>query len=105
MPRRRSPAVAPEEKTVEQYEHRGKKRANNPPVGLVTPDSDRDESKKKYAYDSHLDPKLEWSGKAERMSFQVTDRVPAPRTSAASSRAYSEQLQVAKVGVALTPPR
>jgi adenine-specific DNA-methyltransferase len=71
MPHRRSPAVAPEQKTVEQYEHRGKKRANNPPVGLVTPDSDRDEPKKKYAYDSHLDPKLEWSGKAERMSFQV----------------------------------
>src|SRR5437764_6238054 len=71
MPRRRSPAVAPEEKTVEQYEHRGKKRANNPPVGLVTPESDRDEPTKTYAYDPYLDPKLEWSGKAERNSFQI----------------------------------
>src|SRR2546428_12308267 len=71
MPRRRSTAVTPEEKTVEQYEHRGKKRANNPPVGLVTPETDRDEPKRTYAYDSHLDPKLEWSGKAEHMSFEV----------------------------------
>lgn len=71
MPRRRSSAAVPEQKTVEQYEHRGKKRANNPPVGLVTPDSDRDEPKKAYAYDPHLDPRLEWSGKAERTSFKV----------------------------------
>ncbi len=71
MPRRRSSAGAPEEKTVEQYEHRGKKRANNPPVGLVTPESDRDEPKKTYAYDPHFDPRLEWAGKAERISFEV----------------------------------
>ncbi len=25
---------------IEQYEHRDKKRVNNPPVGLVTPDTD-----------------------------------------------------------------
>lgn len=70
MPRRRSSEPAPE-KTVEQYEHLGKKRANNPPVGLVTLDSDRDEPKKTYAYDPHLDPQLEWAGKAERMSFDI----------------------------------
>ena len=52
-------------------EHRGKKRANNPPVGLVTTETDRDEPKKAYVYDPHLDPLLEWSGKAERMSFEV----------------------------------
>jgi hypothetical protein len=27
---------------IEQYEHKGKERANNPPVGLVTPDTDID---------------------------------------------------------------
>lgn len=71
MPRRRSSVPAPDQKTVEQYEHRGKKRANNPPVGLVTPESDRDEAKKTYAFDPHLDARLDWSGKAERMSFAV----------------------------------
>ncbi len=26
-------------KAIEQYDHKGKKRVNNPPVGLVTPDA------------------------------------------------------------------
>lgn len=56
---------------VEQYEHKDKKRANNPPVGLVTSDTDKDEGKKTYAYDPHLDPQLQWTGKAERTSFDV----------------------------------
>jgi len=63
--------AAPEQKAVEQYEHREKRRANNPPVGLVTPESDRDEPRKPYAYDPHLDPRLDWAGKAERASFDV----------------------------------
>lgn len=56
---------------LEHYTHRKKKRVNNPPVGLVTPDTDRDAGKKKYAYDPHLDPVLQWAGKAERGSFAV----------------------------------
>ncbi|MGH9691063.1 MAG: hypothetical protein ACRD4C_08300 [Candidatus Acidiferrales bacterium] len=57
---------------IDQYDHKGKKRANNPPVGLVTPETDPpDPSKKIYAYDPHLDPQLVWAGKAERMSFEV----------------------------------
>lgn len=71
MPRRRAPGGAPEQKAIEQYEHRGTKRTNNPPVGLVTTATDPGEGKKKYTYDPHLDPTLEWSGKAERMSFEV----------------------------------
>ncbi|MGH9352428.1 MAG: DNA methyltransferase [Terriglobia bacterium] len=59
-------------KPIEQYDHKGKKRANNPPVGLVTPETDPPEpAKKTYAYDPHLDPQLVWAGKAERMSFEV----------------------------------
>lgn len=49
----------------------GKKRVNNPPVGLVTPDTDIDEKRKKYAHDPHLDPQLTWAGKAEHTSFEV----------------------------------
>ena len=38
-------------KSIETYAHTGKDRVNNPPVGLVTPDTDRDAGKKTYAYD------------------------------------------------------
>ena len=56
---------------VRNYTHKGKKRLNNPPVGLVTPDTDQDQGKKTYAYDPHLDPQLTWAGKAEHTSFKV----------------------------------
>jgi adenine-specific DNA-methyltransferase len=57
---------------IESYEHKGKQRVNNPPVGLVTPDTDPDAgAKKTYIYDPHLDPQLQWAGKAEHTSFEV----------------------------------
>ena len=59
-------------KDIEQYDHKDKQRLNNPPVGLVTPDTDKDTGKKKeYQYDPHLDPSLQWAGKAEHTSFEV----------------------------------
>ena len=58
-------------KPIEQYDHKGKKRVNNPPVGLVSPELDRERGVKAYAYDPHLDPQLQWSGKAEHTSFEV----------------------------------
>jgi adenine-specific DNA-methyltransferase len=59
-------------KQIEQYEHSKDKRANIPHVGLVTPDSDPDTGEKKtYEYDPHLDPQLQWAGKAEHTSFEV----------------------------------
>ena len=45
-----------EKKPIEQYEHKEASCANNPPVGLVTPETDRDAGKKTYAYDPHIDP-------------------------------------------------
>ena len=60
-----------DKKPIEQYEHPDKKRKNNPPVGLVTPETDKDGGKKTYAYDPHLDPQLVWAGKAEHTSFEV----------------------------------
>jgi len=56
---------------VEAYQHEGKKRLNNPPAGLVTPETDRDAGNKTYAYDPHIDPALQWAGKAELTSFQI----------------------------------
>src|SRR2546425_2541057 len=56
---------------IEQYDHKGQQRKNTPPVGLVTEATDRDATKKQYAYDPHLDPTLTWAGKAEHTSFDV----------------------------------
>lgn len=58
-------------KSIEQYNHKGKKRLNNPPVGLVDPQTDKMNGKKEYAYDPHRDPQLVWAGKAEHTSFEV----------------------------------
>ena len=69
MPREKKPTV---KRPIESYEHKDKQRVNNPPVGLVTPDTDPDAgAKKTYAYDPHLDPSLQWAGKAEHLSFEV----------------------------------
>ena len=55
---------------VKDYRHE-EKRPNNPPAGLATYDKTAP-SRKIYSYDPHLDPKLEWAGKAERLSFEAT---------------------------------
>ena len=61
-----------EQKNIEQYEHTGEERLNNPPVGLVTAHSDNGGLRKKtYEYDTHLDPQLQWAGKTEHTSFEV----------------------------------
>ncbi len=68
-------ARKPDSKQIEQYDHKDKKRCNNPPVGLVTPETDKDGGVKTYHYDPkldpHLDPYLIWAGKAEHTSFEV----------------------------------
>ena len=71
-----------EKKPIEQYDHKGKERRNNPPVGLVTPETDREGAKKNYAYDPHLDPALVWAGKAEHTSFEkaLTQRIRTQMT-------------------------
>ena len=72
---------------IERYEHTDKKRVNNPPVGLVTPETDPPlpthrvydyiepvpsvKPGKNLDYDPHLDPQLVWAGKKEHASFEV----------------------------------
>lgn len=57
---------------IESYRHKKEKRLNNPPVGLVTSQTDPQiEKKKTYEYDPHLDPQLVWAGKAEHTSFEI----------------------------------
>ena len=55
---------------VEAYTHDDKKRTNNPPVGMAQHDK-AEEKVKTYQFDPHLDPTLQWAGKAEGMSFEV----------------------------------
>ena len=69
MPRGRSKKST--KRKIKNYTHADKERVNNPPVGLVTPETDKDAGKRTYAYDPHLDPQLVWAGKAERTSFEV----------------------------------
>ncbi|MEG4121218.1 site-specific DNA-methyltransferase [Microcoleus sp. N9_B4] len=61
----------PDQRAIGQYKHENQQRVNNPPVGLVTPDTDPDGDSKQYAYDPHLDPQLVWAGKVEHTSFEV----------------------------------
>jgi len=56
---------------IEPYQHTDKTRVNNPPVGLVTPQTDPEQPKKSYQYDPHIDPSLLWAGKAEHGCFEV----------------------------------
>jgi len=74
-------------RAIDRYEHKDKKRTNNPPVGLVTPETDPPlpahhaydyiqpvpsvKPGKDLDYDPHLDPQLVWSGKKEHASFEV----------------------------------
>lgn len=56
---------------IAAYEHWDKQRVNNPPVGLVTPDTDPDAGiKKTYAYDPHLDPQLSWDQQVGRQEIE-----------------------------------
>jgi adenine-specific DNA-methyltransferase len=60
-----------EKDEVKQYVHDEQKRLNNPPVGLVTAETDRLNGKIAYEFDPHLDPQLQWAGKKEGTSFEV----------------------------------
>ncbi len=59
MARARYSAGTQAAKPIEQYAHRDKTRPNNPPVGLVSAETDPEGGRKSYAYDPHLDPRLE----------------------------------------------
>src|SRR5271157_4290395 len=87
MPRAKGTGGKPPKRPIDRYEHKGKKRINNPPVGLVTPETDpllpthkiydyvqpvpTVKPGKGFDYDPHLDPQLIWAGKKEHTSFEV----------------------------------
>ena len=59
------------ERDIQSYAHSDKERVNNPPVGLVTPETDPETRPGLYAHDPHIDPQLTWGSKAEHTSFEV----------------------------------
>ena len=87
MPRGKTSGGKPPKRPIERYEHTDKKRINNPPVGLVTPETDpvapthktydyvapvpSVKPRQELDYDPHLDPQLVWAGKKEHGSFEV----------------------------------
>lgn len=67
-----APKSAAKKRKLRSYEHRTASRVNNPPVGLVTPATDPDAGQMHtYQHDPHLDPQLQWAGKAENTAVQV----------------------------------
>jgi adenine-specific DNA-methyltransferase len=67
------PSIKTKAKPIVQYEHLDKERVNNPHIGLVNESTDTEygQNKKTYQYDPHLDPQLQWAGKAETLSIEV----------------------------------
>ncbi len=70
MPKAAPQATPPGDPQVLSYRHPDR-RKNNPEVGLVNEASDPVQPKTVWAYDPHLDPVLQWTGKTERTSFEV----------------------------------
>ena len=73
MPNRRmkyTQAEIDKMRVIDAYEHSDQERMNNPPVGMAQFDKQA-ETSRRYEFDPHLDPTLQWAGKAEGMSFDV----------------------------------
>jgi adenine-specific DNA-methyltransferase len=62
-------------KDIEQYEHTDKQRANNPPAGLVT--TEPEEPAKKYAYDPHIDPELQFDSQRSQVEKIIDNGLAA----------------------------
>jgi adenine-specific DNA-methyltransferase len=60
-----------DQEQVGDYRHDEARRRNNPPAGIAPTYEVRERRATSYAYDPHLDPQLQWAGKAEHTSFDV----------------------------------
>lgn len=56
---------------VQDFRRSKVQRKNNPPAGIAPTYEVQERQTAYYACDSHLDPQLVWSGKAEHPSFEV----------------------------------
>lgn len=69
-PTRRSTSTSTEAAQIISYRHPDK-RVNNPQVGLVTPQSDPEAGKTRWAYDPHLDPALQFDPQRARIESMI----------------------------------
>lgn len=60
---------------ITQFKYKKKKRKNNPPIGLISNETEplKVEKKKKYAFDEHLSPELKFDHKRAKIE-EVIDR-------------------------------
>lgn len=68
-----------EETQVLSYRHQDK-RKNNPEVGMVTPATDPDAGKTKWAHDPHLDPTLNFDPQRARIEQLIDDALESGNT-------------------------
>jgi len=98
MPKK--PAKKEKEIKIEAYSHAGKKRKNNPPVGLVSSQTDKLNGYTKYAHAPYIDPHLSWAGKKEgqevnvrNISLHVHERIDSTRVIRAFLKKKTESRQ------------
>jgi adenine-specific DNA-methyltransferase len=60
------------DKKLTTYQHKDK-RKNNPPVGLVTPETDSVEEKQQWRYDPHIDPALQFDSSRAAVEKLIDD--------------------------------
>lgn len=68
MPRRKRAETTGSGENVRDFRHEQARRKNNPPAGIASTYELRERKVTLYAYDPHLDPQLQWAGKAEHTS-------------------------------------
>lgn len=71
---RKGGSSADSERVIDAYTHDEYKRSNNPTAGMAQYDTE-ESAPATYKYDPHVDPSLDWAGKAEH------DEVEVPTTS------------------------
>jgi adenine-specific DNA-methyltransferase len=79
-----------DEPQVIAYRH-ADRRVNNPEVGMVTPDSDPEAGKTRWAYDPHLDPALQFDSGRARIESLIEQALAS--NDAAVQRAALEELK------------
>ena len=107
MPNRRmkyTQAEIDKMRVIDAYEHSDQERMNNPPVGMAQFDKQA-ETSRRYEFDPHLDPTLQWAGKAEGISFDVPtssihihESIKSHKIINSVVKRYSEALKDQEVG-------
>jgi len=86
----RNSRTTADEAQILSYRH-ADKRVNNPEVGMVTPATDPEEGKTKWAYDPHLDPALHFDPQRSQIERLIDDALASGDTD--QMRAALEELK------------